>query len=491
MKIKLLLPVLLFFSFFQLSFPVVIKAQEDVPLFTTDFTPQEFAARRARVYDAIGENSLALLQGAPMPSGYVRFRQTNEFYYLSGIETPHAYLLLDGRQRTATLYLPHRNEARERGEGKILSAEDAELVKKLSGIENVFGSDLLAEHLARYVRGGQELKLYTPFSPAEGLATSRDSAVRAVADAASDPWDGSPSREGRFINLLRSRFPQFAIADLTPILDRLRLIKSPREIEMIKKATRLSGLALMEAMRSVAPGVKESDLDAVAKYIYYLNGAQGDAYYSLIASASNAWYPHYNAGKRVMRDGDFLLMDYAPDVGYYMSDVTRMFPVNGKFNDWQRELYGFYLACYKSILKNIKPGLTAQQIKQAAAKEMEQILSTTRFSKPIYEKAARNFVTAYANSAKNPQTGLGHWIGLSTHDVGGQDGSPLREGMVFSIEPALTVPEEKIYIRLEDVIVITATGAEIISDFVPMEIDDIEKLMREEGMLQRYPKEKN
>jgi Xaa-Pro aminopeptidase len=174
-----------------------------------------------------------------------------------------------------------------------------------------------------------------------------------------------------------------------------------------------------------------------------------------------------------------------------MSDVTRMIPVNGKFNNWQRELYGFYLDCYKAILKNIKPGLTAQAIKQKASLEMQQVLSRSKFSKPIYEKAAREFVESYQKSADNPQTSLGHWIGMATHDVGGQDGSPLRTGMVFSIEPALRVPEEKIYIRLEDVIVITDKGADILTTFVPMEISDIEKLMKEEGMLQRYPKDKN
>jgi Xaa-Pro aminopeptidase len=323
------------------------------------------------------------------------------------------------------------------------------------------------------------------------MATSRDSAIRAVADSTSDPWDGTPSREGQFINLIRTRFPQFEIEDLTPTLDRLRLIKSPREIALIKKATRLSGLALMEAMRSTEPGIQESELDAVAKFVYFRNGAQGDAYYSLIASAGNAYFPHYNAGKRVMRDGDFLLMDYAPDVGYYMSDVTRMFPVNGKFSAWQRELYGFYLDCYKAILKNIKPGLTPQQIKQAALPEMNRALEKWKFSKPVYETAARSFVENYAASARQARTSLGHWIGMATHDVGGYDGGPLRAGMVFSIEPALRVPEEKIYIRLEDVIVITETGADILTTFVPMEIDDIERLMREEGMLQRYPKDKN
>jgi Xaa-Pro aminopeptidase len=488
MKIKLCL--LILSLCLPAVFPTAVQAQ-DVPFFTGDFPPQEFAARRAKIFDALGETGLALIQGAPVPAGYVRFRQTNEFYYLCGLESPHAYLLLDGRQRRASVYLPHRNEARERGEGKVLSAEDAELVKQLSGIDNVFAADILGEHLARYAQGGQQVKLFTPFSPSEGTATSRDSAIRAVADISADVWDGSPSREGRFINLIKTRFPQFEVMDLTPTLDRLRLIKSQREIALIKKATRLSGLALMEAMRSTEPGIQESELDAVAKYVYYRNGAQGDAYFSLIASAGNAWFPHYNAGKRVMRDGEFLLMDYAPDVGYYMSDVTRMFPVNGKFNDWQRELYGFYLDCYKAILKNIKPGQTPQQIKLAALKEMNRSLEKTRFSKPAYEKAAREFVENYGNSAKNARTSLGHWIGMATHDVGGYDGSPLREGMVFSIEPALRVPEEKIYIRLEDVIIITQTGADILTTFVPMEIADIEKLMSEQGMLQRYPKDKN
>ncbi|MBC7901269.1 MAG: aminopeptidase P family protein [Saprospiraceae bacterium] len=465
--------------------------QEGVPLFTNDFPPEEFAQRRAKVFDAIGNNAIAVIQGEPSPRGYTRFRQSNEFYYLSGIEVPHAYLILNGSRRTATLFLPHRNEGRERSEGKLLSAEDADMVKNLSGVTDVFSTEMMGEHLANYTRTGQISTIFTPFNPAEGTAMSRDLAVRAIADAAADPWDGNITREGRFIALLRERFPQLEIKNLSPALDKSRLIKSPREIAMIAKATRLSGLALMEGMRSTVPGISEFELDAMAKYIYYRNGAQGDAYYSLIASATNAWYPHYNAGKRVMKDGDFLLMDYAPDVGYYMSDVTRMMPVNGKFSPAQRELYGFYLDCYKAILMNIKVGVTAQAVKKAAAQEMQAVLLRSKFSKPTYERAARDFVDSYQRSSENPQTSLGHWIGMATHDVGGQDGSPLRAGMVFSIEPALRVPEEKIYIRLEDVIVITEKGADILTTFVPMEISEIEKLMSEEGMLQRYPKDKN
>jgi Xaa-Pro aminopeptidase len=469
--------------------PISITAQVGFSPFRPDFPPEEFAARRAKLFQSLDATSIALVQGAPSPPGYTRFRQSNDFYYLCGIELPHAYLLLDGASKRTTLYLPHRNPGRERGEGKLLSAEDADEVKKLSGVDDVFGIDLLAEHLARYARGGFIRTIFTPFSPAEGTAMSRDLAVRVIGDYAADPFDGRGSREGEFIQLIRMRFPQFGISDLTPALDQLRLIKSPREITMIEKATRLSGLALMEAMRSTVPDTYEYELDAVAKYIFYRDGAQGDAYYSLIASGQNAFWPHYNAGQRKMLDGDFLLMDYAPDVGYYMADVTRMWPVNGKFSPWQRELYGFYLTCYRAILNHIRPGVTAQVIKQEAVRDMESALASAKFSKPEYERAAREFVTSYKQSATNPQTSLGHWVGMATHDDG-RDTGPLRAGMVFTIEPALVVPEEKIYVRLEDMIVITESGARIISDFVPMDIAGIEKVMTEEGMLQKYPRMK-
>jgi Xaa-Pro aminopeptidase len=243
----------------------------------------------------------------------------------------------------------------------------------------------------------------------------------------------------------------------------------------------------MEAMRSTQPGIMEYELDAVAKYVYFRNGAQGEAYYSLVASGPKAMISHYNTGKRQTQDGDWLLMDFAPDFGYYMSDLTRMWPVSGKFSPQQRELYGFYVGCYQSVLKAIRPGATAQVIIQEALVEMEKLLAGMKFTKPIYKQAAESFVSNYRRSAANPRASLGHWVGMSTHDVG-QDYGPLRPGMVFTIEPALRVPEEQINIRNEDLIVITAQGAEILSDFLPMDIEGIERLMKEEGLLQRYPR---
>ena len=400
---------------------------------------------------------------------------------------PHAYLLLNGATRQATLYLEHRKERRERSEGKMLSAEDADLVRTLSGLDRVAPVENLSADLAGLQRRSTIHTVFTLFQPAEGLAESRDLGVRRISDRLSDPWDGRPSREAHFIGLLRERLPGMAVADLNPILDDLRLIKSPREMEMIRKATHLSSRAIMEAMRSVEPGVVEREVDALAKFIYYRHGAQGDAYYSLVASGPNAPFPHYHKGARTMKAGELLLLDYAPDVGYYMSDVTRMMPVSGRFSPEHRTLYGFYLRAYRAILDRIRPGVTANEIKKEAVVAMRQTLAEWTFSKAIYANAARRFVDNYEVSSNSYGSGrLGHGVGMATHDVGSFDG-PLRAGMVFTIEPALRVPEENLYIRMEDLIIIHADHAEVVSDYVPMEIEDIEALMAEPGILQRYP----
>ncbi len=453
---------------------------QDIPLFTRDFTPAEFAARRNAIYDAIGADGIAVLQGAPTPEGYTRFRQWNEFYYLCGIESPHAYLLLDGGARQATVFLPRRNERRERSEGKTLSFEDADLVKQLSGIDNVSAHDLLAEQLVRFAQRDNVRKLYTPLQPPEGVAVSRDLGLRVWADIQSDPWDGRVSRAQRFIGLLRERLPQFALLDLSPALDRLRLVKSPREITLLRRATELSGAAILESMRSTKPGMTEFELDALAKLIFYRGGAQGEAYYSLIASGPNAMFPHYNAGKRKMDSGELLLMDFAPDVGYYMADVTRMWPVNGRWNAWQRELYGFYLGCYEAILAEIRPGVPVREIQAAAHRRMRELFAGTKFSKPAYEAAAKKFVTDH----EKPSGRLGHFTGMATHDVGIWP-EKLAAGMVFTIEPALVVPEERIYIRLEDMVLITEQGAEVLSGSLPRSLTAVEEAMRQPGLLQK------
>jgi Xaa-Pro aminopeptidase len=457
----------------------------DAAFFTSDFPPEEFAVRRAAVYDALGGEALALVQGAAHPDSYVPIRQTNEFYWLSGLETPDSYLLLDARNRRATVYLPHRKARRESSEGRLLSAEDVDEVRNRTGLERVAPLEQLPEDLAALGRGGDDLALFTPLLPAERASMSRDLALRFLGDAAADPLGRTTSREGLLVAELRERFPWLVVKNLTPVLDRLRLVKSPRELALIRRATRLSELAILEAMRSTQPGVLEHELDAVARFVFRRHGARGEAYYSLVAAGANATIPHYHAGRSVLKAGDLVLMDVAPEVGSYVTDITRQWPVDGRFSGVQRELYGFYLACYRAILAEIKPGLTTAAIMEASAKTMDDILGRTRFSKPIYDTAARAFVAGWR--AASPY--IGHWVGMAAHDVGGRDRGPLRPGMVFTIEPALRVPEENLYIRLEDLIIVGEKEAEVVSAGLPADMDAIERIIAEPGLLQHVPRD--
>jgi Xaa-Pro aminopeptidase len=172
-------------------------------------------------------------------------------------------------------------------------------------------------------------------------------------------------------------------------------------------------------------------------------------------------------------------MDYAPDYRYYVSDVGRVWPANGRFAPWQRELLGFVLEYHKATLARIRPGVTPAQIMAEVRAVMEPRLAAMRFSKPAYERAARRLV----------ETGGGvfsHTVGMAVHDVGSyRDG--LRPGHVFSVDPQLRVPEENLYLRYEDTVVVTETGVENFTSFLPTELEDIERVVREKGIVQLAP----
>jgi Xaa-Pro aminopeptidase len=261
----------------------------------------------------------------------------------------------------------------------------------------------------------------------------------------------------------------------------MRSVKSPREIAMIRRASQIAGLGLLEAMRSTEPGVTEYQLDAAARYVFLVNDARLEGYRSITASGTeNINNAHYFRNTSTLKDGDLVLMDYAPDYRYYVSDIGRVWPVNGRYNGWQRELLQFVLEFHKAALARIRPGVTASQIHEETKKAMEPVFARTKFSKPIYEKAARTMV----------ETGGGlfsHTVGMAVHDVGGYHNGPLKPGQVFSVDPQLRVPEENLYLRYEDTVVVTETGVENFTDFLPMELDDIEKVVLDEGVVQEIP----
>ena len=451
------------------------------PAYQNDFPKEEFRARWEIVFESIGREAAALVQGAPMVRGFALPRQTNEFYYLSGVETPHSYLYLDGRTRRVTLLLPQRNARLERSEGRVLSAADVDLAKALVGVDDVLSTDALRGDGLAGLPGGVPPVLYTPFQPGEGWTEQRHEIQQSNAFIASDPLDGRIPREGQLVQLLRARYPRCTIQDLTPALDALRAVKSPREVALIRRASQLSGLGLLEAMRSTRPGLVEYQLEAAARYVFQAGGARMDGYRAIAAAGTaNIWNAHYYRNDGPLRDGDLVLMDFAPDYRYYTSDIARMWPVNGRFSAAEREILGFVLAYRNAILRQLRPGATVEGILQAARAEMEPVLARTRFSKPIYEDAARKLVTTGGGA-------LSHPVGMAVHDDGPYQAGPLRVGHVFSIDPQLWVPEEKLYYRYEDVVVITESGYDNFTEFLPTELDAIEKEVRTGGILQKVP----
>ena len=446
--------------------------------YQTDFTADDFQKRREAVYDAIGSN-IAVIQGAADVQGFIVFRQSNTFYYLSGLEVASAYMALDGRDRTTTLYLPHRDSARERSGGPIISYEDDELVRQITGVETVRPIEKMALDFSQYLWSPPIPALFTPHSPDEKYLQSRDEMLSGHGRRIADPWDGRPSKAGHFIQLLNTRYPQFEIRDLSPTLDAMRTIKDKREIDLIRNASQLAGLGIMEAIRSTKPGVMEYQLEAAANFVFKTNGARGLSYNAIVGGGQNAWMGHYSANSDPVKDGDLILMDLAPDYRYYTSDVTRMWPANGQYTRDQRDLYGFVVEYHKAFMRHIRPGVTPSQILDETAADMREVLDNISFSKEIYRKACEDALEFRGH--------FQHPVGMSVHDVGRHRGKPLEVGMVFSIDPMIWVHEEKQYIRMEDVVVVTEDGVENLSANLPIEMDDLEALWREEGIVQKRP----
>jgi Xaa-Pro aminopeptidase len=463
------------------------------PLFTESLPKEEFAEHRAKLMQRIGDG-LAIIQGAAETGNSLKFRQNNQFYYLTGVEVPRAILLIDGRAKRSTLFLPPRNERKEQTEGPVL-VPGPEAVQ-LTGMDAVEARDSFEAML----KSAAEVKrtAYLPFRPEVlGGASVGDPVIRWQASAA-DPWDGGKPRETLFVDKVRVAAPLLDIQDLDPLIDALRFIKSPRELALLRESTRIAGLTMMEAMRSAHTGMYEYEIEAIGDYLFKVHNAQGIAYFALVAAGKNSHYPHYHAAQSQTKDGDLVLFDYAPDYKYYASDVTREFPISGKFTAEQRELYGIYVKLYTALMTSIKPNVPVKAILEQAIAKMDAEIAAQPFSNPKFKAAAERFVEAYRRRL-NPQPlppgapprpnaggSLGHTVGMEVHDVNTPHGDLLVPGMVFTIEPALTIPEDRVYIRLEDVIVVTETGYENLSAFVPIEMDAIEKLMAEPGLFERF-----
>jgi len=442
-------------------------------MFQTDFTTDELRARRGRMAEAIGEGAVAVLQGADDPPSMGVFRQSNEIYYFSGIEVPHAYLVIRGGSGHSTLFLPRQSLLNKDCELLPLSSDDPQRAVEATGVDEVRGIDDL--HGALKGAG----VIYTLLREGQGEMCTSGSLSGRGRGVMADLWDCRPDRAMHFVNLIRERCPLAEIRDIDGIIRTMRCVKSPAEIALCRRAGELSARGLNDAVRSTRPGVMEYELDAILRYHYVAGGARGRGYSAIVASGVNTFHGHYMRNFSELKDGDFVLLDCAPDYRYYTSDITRMWPVNGTYSRTQRALYGFVIEYHKVLLSQVRAGRTLEEIRVESAEIMKGKIGDFKFASAAHEAAARRMFDSHAH--------LSHTVGMAVHDGGGHKGPPLVPGIVFSVDPQFVLPEEKLYVRCEDTGVVTEDGFDVFTKDSPLELDDIEVMMKEDGVLQRFP----
>lgn len=431
----------------------IVSAQEMFKYFTAD----DFAKRREKVMEKIGDG-IAIFQGAELPDGYVQFRQDNNFFYLTGVEIPNAKLILDGKTKTATLFVPDQMSGDIKKEAWIThSQKDAEKYK----MTRIVSNNSFTSALNWYASSGQEFHII--FAPEETAEMSRDRCMAHRVDHMNDPWDGRLGKEINFINKVKERFPSVTVKDLTPVLDMMRWVKDEKEIAVIRECGRIGALGFDEAMRVTRPGIYEYQVVAACDFVYQNEGTQGPAYFAIAASGERGLSWHYNANNHKMKDGDVILLDYAPDHNYYTTDITRTWPVGDKFTDAQLKMYNCIKEVQETVIASMKPGVTVNDLKKIA--------------KDIYIR--HGFEKLWPDY-------IGHFVGMAVHDVGPYD-KPFVEGVVFNVEPIIEDKDLKVHLRLEDTIAITKTGSENLTAGAALEVEKIYKLKKEKGIGEKAP----
>ena len=409
------------------------------------YPPLEFAARRQRLASALQRGTLVMF-GATGTAPGVRFRQNNDFFYLTGNESLNAALVMDGGTGEAHLFLPPLTAAQIRYEGpNWLEDADAARTYGLASIQPLPNLDgFMAERLSEV---STEL-IWGRLSARDTVNNSRTDTELATARRLASPFAQHPTEDASLAAALRARFPSHSVQDVTPHLDRLRLIKTPREIEILRYNAQISAEALRRAIEVSAPGRFEYELEAAATHWMLRHGLQAAAYPAIVGSGpmGNRW--HYEDNGRRMATGDLVVMDYGGSLDYLTVDITRTWPVSGRFSEAQLRAYETTLSAQRAIIAAIGPGVSRMVVQTIA----EDIFRAQGFN-PRY---------AY----------VGHYVGLSVHDVG--DWSlPFEAGMVLAIEPIIDIPEQQLHIRIEDTILVTPTGTEILSTGLPKDVGEL------------------
>ena len=438
-----------------------------------NFDDTVYRARRERVYDAIG-NGMATLFAAPerMRSNDTEYpyRQDSYFYYLSGFTEPEAVMILDGTNRTSTLCCRPKDPDMETWVGFRYGPD---LAAQVFGFDAACNISEWQQRLQQHLSHAESI--YALWQH-DGVADSDIISIwrKLCADVAYRKIDG---------NIIT---PAQILGDLAPILDEMRLIKDAHEIALLRTAGQLSAEAHNKAMQAACKGMTEYQLEAEILYHFTRNNARSPAYNSIVAAGKNACTLHYVQNNAVLQDGQLVLIDAGAEYGCYAGDITRTFPVNGRFTGAQKAVYEIVLEANKQAIAAIAPNVLWQEVSDVALKVLVTGLVDLKL---LHGNVEDNIaMQAYRRFYMH---GIGHWIGLDVHDVGGRfyQGQPrlMLENMCTTVEPGLyinaadDIPPEfhNIGIRIEDNVRVTATAAEVYTNATPKEIEDIEALMRE------------
>jgi Xaa-Pro aminopeptidase len=419
----------------------------------------DYHARRVGLSQKLKNGIVVLF--APMeaegPNALYGFRQDENFYYLTGWPDPDAALLIapaaeaskdsPARQYTEILFLPAHNVVEEKWTGPKLGPENPD-APKVTGFDRVEVLDKLREEVLKLVPQGTLSMVYSDFP---------DYGETAASPGAMD-W------------LKRANaFPGFvSFQDVKPLLSQLRTRKDAGEETLIQKATDASVAAHLAAMHAVKPGITEREISALMQYEFGKRGCERPAYSPIVGSGFNSTVLHYSDDSGTMKDGDVVVMDVGGEYSMYATDITRTLPVNGKFTPRQREIYNIVLAA-----------------QQAAVAAFVSGKSTLRRNDPdSLHKVAYDYINSHGKDSRGESLGkyfihgLGHYVGLNVHDPG-EYSVPLGPGVVFTIEPGIYIPEEKLGVRIEDTFYVDPNGKLInLSGAIPSNPDEAEATMR-------------
>lgn len=410
------------------------------------FEKSEYAARRAKLMQEIPDGMAIILGSEVAP-------QLNDFTYLCGVDVPGAILIVDGIHKESIL-LYTTSERYLKGEG--LSSELVTSPVEATGIERYYPREQFSSVLNGLVE--KTNVLYTLFQN-----ETSESEVSTLSE-----WDGRLTKQLQFVRLLRERYQGLEVKDCSEILWEQRRIKTAAEIEAMREAGRIGAQAMIELMKAGQPGQYEYELSSLFEYTCKRLGSPELAFRTIISSAENHPYLHYSQYNRFLSDGDFLVIDAGPKVKGYCMDISISFPINGKFSPRQREIYQACLELSKGCLAHYKPGLTGYQVGEQVREMLKNKgndLSTDAFTRLRFFK----------------EGGITHYVGLATHDAGGSDLDPgriLEPGMVFACDVFAVFPGEDLGVRVENTVLITESGCELLNPGIPREIEEIESLMR-------------